>query len=351
MSKLKAIKNFLYVFIFSRLKIKNGEVKDFTLGKLKKPDHNPLIEPEEENDWEKWQTFNPAAILIDDEIHLVYRALGPDGASRFGYARTTDGLIVEERLSYAIYAHKSVGTCLNIEALASGGGFQGCEDPRMMRVEGEDRIYMTYTACDGGLRIGLTSIKVEDFVNKNWKWETPKLISPPGEIHKNWVIFPEKIKGKYAIIHSISPEISIDYRDNLKFNGEERHIESTFTNGGPVEDGWEEYIRGVGAPPIKTKYGWLILYHAMDKNDPGKYKVGAMLLDLEDPQKVLHRSKDPILEPDCWHDNNGFKPGVVYVTGAVAKDGKLYIYYGGADSYVNVAYADFEQFLQNLIQQ
>ncbi len=350
MSTLRAIRDFIKIFLFSRLKQSGGK-EDFKVVRFKKPDHNPLVTPDEDNEWEKSQTFNPAAVLIGEDIHLVYRAMGPDGTSRFGYARTRDGLTVEERLNYPIYMHEAVAECKNIHSLASGGGFRGCEDPRMMKVEGDENIYMTYTACDGGLRVGLASIKEKDFVNKNWNWAKPKLISPPGEVHKNWVIFPEKINGKYAIIHSIAPEISIEYRDNLKFNGEGRYIKSIFKNGKPEEDRWEDFIRGVGAPPIKTKYGWLVFYHAMDKNDPGKYKVGAMLLDLENPEKIVCRSNSPVLEPDGWHDNHGFKAGVVYVTGAVVKDGTLFIYYGGADSYVNVAYADFEKFLQTLISQ
>ena len=79
---------------------------------------------------------------------------------------------------------------------------------------------MTYAAFNGREcpRVALTSIKVDDFLNKEWNWERPVLISPPREIHKNWVIFPEKINGRYVILHSISPEISIAYVDSLKFN-------------------------------------------------------------------------------------------------------------------------------------
>ena len=69
-----------------------------------------------------------------------------------------------------------------------------------------------YTAFDGwgSVRIALTSIGLTDFLKKDWQWKKPTLISPPGEIHKNWVLFPEKINGKFAILHSISPDILID---------------------------------------------------------------------------------------------------------------------------------------------
>src|SRR3989338_10277232 len=91
-------------------------------------------------------------------------------------------------------------------SFTSGGSWGGCEDPRIARVDEGDTIYITYTSCNGDLRVNLSSIKVKDFLNKNWNWSKPKAISPPGEVHKNWVIFPEKINGKYAILHSLSPE-------------------------------------------------------------------------------------------------------------------------------------------------
>jgi predicted GH43/DUF377 family glycosyl hydrolase len=116
------------------------------------------------------------------------------------------------------------------------------------------------------------------------------------------------------------------------------------------ENGWDTCIRGAGPPPIKTKYGWLLFYHAIDKRDPGKYKVGAMLLDLNDPTKILVRSPEPVLEPSEVYEYNGFKGGVVYASGAVLKDGKLLVYYGAADSYIGVAYADFDRFLEELIE-
>ena len=74
----------------------------------------------------------------------------------------------------------------------------------------------------------------------------------------------------------------------------------------------------------------------MDKNEPNRYKVGVMLLDLKDPQKVKYRSAHPILEPEEWYENDG-KPGIVYANGAVVKDGILFVYYGSGDKYIGVA--------------
>lgn len=308
---------------------------------------NPIIKPTQKNSWESWQTFNPGAILLEKKVHFLYRAIGMDGISRLGYAVSNNGFAVGGRLPSFAYEHRLIANSFNFFSYASGGSFGGSEDPRIVQVNKENTLYMTYTACDDGLRVALTSIKLQDFLKKKWKWSQPKLISPPGEVHKNWVIFSEKIKGKYAILTSINPKISIAYRGSLDFKNNE-HIAS-FYDGHSNRHAWSSYIRGAGPPPVKTKLGWLLLYHALDKREPEKYKVGAMLLDLADPTKILYRAQKPVLEPNEYYESNGFKAGVVYALGAVVKNGKLLIYYGGADSYTCVASANLVEFLNALI--
>lgn len=333
-----------------------GKIRDFLLSiflnkkkvrfvDLNRFDGNPILTPNKENNWEAWQTFNPSAVLIDDKVHFLYRAIGEDAVSRFGYAVSSDGMNIDKRLSYPVYTHEGNDSSSSMFSISSGGSFNGAEDPRMVRVGDEDLLYLTYTACEDGLRVGLSAIEIEKFLNQKWHWKKPDLISPPNEVHKNWVIFPEKISGQYAIIHSINPTIQIEYRDSLEFE-EGDHISSFY--GGLEEDGcWDKLLRGAGPPPIKTKDGWLLLYHAMG-DDKSQYKVGAMLLDLQDPSVVLHRSKGPVLKPEEHYENSGFKPGVVYVSGAVKKDGKLMVYYGCSDNYVGVAYAPMDDFLDSI---
>ena len=326
-----------------KIQPKKGVAKSVDLVRSNK---NPIILPRKEYGWEAWQTFNPGVVLLDQKIHFVYRAIGTDGISRLGYAVSKDGITINEQSPYPVYEHKTNNEgVFNVYSFFSGGSFGGAEDPRLARVGNEDTLYMIYTVCNDGLRVGLSSIKVEDFLNKKWKWKRPMLISPPGQVHKNWLLFPEKINGKYAILHSINPHVQIAYLDSLEF-GDKKYIES-FHGGKPRKKYWDMWIRGVGAPPIKTNDGWLIFYHAMDK-DWSKYKVGAMLLDLKDPSKILYRSKKPVLEPKAMYENNGFKGGVVYVSGAVVKDGKLFVYYGGADSCVCVASANLDEFIESL---
>lgn len=233
----------------------------------------------------------------------------------------------------------------NIYSYFSGGGWGGVEDPRLTSIN--DTIFMLYVAMYSGLpQLAITSIGKSDFLDRKWNWQEPKNISPPGVIIKSGVLFPEKIKGKYAIFYRIFPNIWIDFVDDLDFRG------GKYLNGKPCikirKNSWDSRKIGAGTPPIKTKYGWLLIYYGVDERDALKYKIGAMLLDLEDPCKVLARPAEPILEPNEWYENRGHKPGIAYPCGAVVKEGELLIYYGGADSVVAVASADFNEFLEAL---
>lgn len=318
---------------------------------------NPLITPRGENYWESSQTFNPGAILLEGRVHLLYRAIGVDGVSRLGYASSKDGLQIDERPSNPAYEHPlhggepgSIQYVELMQLIASGGGFGGAEDPRIVRVDGEPSLYVTYTAWDvKGIGVALTSITVEDFLNKTWRWKEPVMLSPRDSIHKNWVLFPGKISGRYAVLHSISPSVQVSLLDDLEFR--KPVVIESYHNGVPPRSwgrGWEAYIRGVGPPPLKTEYGWLVFYHAHSKDDFARYKVGALLLDLEEPTRILYWAKEPVLEPSSPYENQGFKPGVIYATGAVVKDGTLTLYYGAADNYVCAAYADLKEFLDAL---
>jgi len=321
---------------------------------LERHESNPIIEPREGNFWEMKATFNPGAIYADRRVHLLYRAIGADDISVLGYAASEDGITITERLDEPAFIPSTTkkpdpNEPATLPAYCSGGGWNGgCEDPRLTLID--DKVYLMYTAFDGwgSIRIALSSIDLGDFLKKNWDWKKPALISPPGEIHKNWMLFPEKINGKFALLHSISPEIRVDYFDTLdELEREERVVTSRYDRISRTGS-WDSWIRGAGPPPIRTKFGWLLFYHAMDIRDPDRYKLGAMILDANDPTKILYRTRVPILEPDMYYENSGFKSGVVYSCGAVVKDGELYVYYGGGDSVVCVAMANLDMFLDEL---
>lgn len=316
---------------------------------LERSPFNPIIEPRLYS-WESKATFNPAAFMADGKIHLIYRAIGDNDVSVLGYASSLDGHNFRDRPTHSIYHKfgKFIKSDDPIDYVSGGGWNGGCEDPRVTLID--YTVYMLYTAFDGwgSLRIALTSIKLDDFKKKRWNWEKPILISPPGEIHKNWVLFPEKINGKFAILHSISPEILIDYIEDFKEFDDTKFINSLHSSSPLWKSSWDNMVRGVGPTPIKTEIGWLVLYHAMDKKDPDRYKLGAMILDFNDPTRILYKSQNPILEPDEYYENEGFKAGVIYSCGAVVKDGELFVYYGGADSVVCVASVELSSLLEDL---
>jgi predicted GH43/DUF377 family glycosyl hydrolase len=319
---------------------------------IKKFKENPIIAPIANHPWESRATFNTAAIYEDGKVHFLYRALGDKDLSVLGYANSRDGFTIDERSEEPAYIPREPfetpgGNSFNsfAEHFASGGGYGGVEDPRITRVD--NRIYLTYVAFDGATnpRLALSSISVEDFVKNDWsKWEKPKLISPPGMTNKSAVILPKKINGKYVVFHRVYPNILVDYLDDLQFD---EYLQGHHFIP-PRKGFWDSKKVGAGAPPMETKDGWLMIYQSVGYQDPSRYKIGAMMLDINNPSKVLYRTHLPIIEPQEDYENNGFKAGVVYPCGSVIKDGKLFIYYGGADSVVCAASADLDQFLDQM---
>ena len=285
--------------------------------------------------------------MIGDKVHFLYRAIGSDLISRFGYANSRDGINLDERMDEPVYQYNSMRPSFN--SCASGGSLGGIEDPRIVKIG--DTVHVTYTVCDDdGLGVGISSIKVDDFLDKDWDRARIRVISPLGETHKNWVLFPEKINGRYAILHSISPKILIDYLDDVEFEGEGligSHHSGVLKGG--WNGGWESWIRGIGPPPIRTDYGWLVFYHALPKHISGGYCIGTMLLDLDDPTTILHRARAPILTP--WDNVEGVKPNVVYACGAVVKGDEVLVYYGANDTTVRVAHTNLDGFLNGLMTQ
>lgn len=141
----------------------------------------------------------------------------------------------------------------------------------------------------------------------------------------------------------------VDFVDDLDFDGKKRWLEGQFKiPTRALSSDWDNLKVGSGPPPIKTKEGWLLIYQAVSSFDESRYKIGAMLLDLKDPTKVLARTRTPILEPIATYENEGWKAGVVYPCGAVIINDHLFVYYGGADTVVCVASVKLEPFLEQL---
>lgn len=301
---------------------------------------NPIITADAEHSWESKATFNPAAIRIHGNTYILYRAFSEDNTSSIGCAISKDGIHIDERLPEPVYIPRE-----EFESKKIAGANSGCEDPRLTKIG--EHIYMCYTAYDGigPPRVAVTSITVENFLQRNWQWEKPVLITPPGFDEKDTCIFPEKTGGKYFILHRAGDEICGDYFKTLDFGIETVH--KCIRVIGPRINSWDSLKVGISAPPIKTKEGWLLLYHGISKSH-GTYRVGALLLDLEDPAIVLARSTDPIFEPEEIYEKTGIVNNVVFPCGAVLEGGMLYLYYGGADKVVGVATMELEVILRAL---
>ncbi len=308
--------------------------------KLTRYKWNPIITPRPTSNWESKFTFNPAAVYEGGRVHIVYRAMNDEYKSVLGYASSEDGEHFDERLSDPIYTSRE-DTQKKIDPI-----YHSCEDPRITKIK--DKLYMCYTAFDGKTPtvVSLTSIKVRDFLDHKWNWETPRIISDPVRSDKNTCILPEKIKGNYIFFHRLEHKIWLDSFKDLKFVG------GRWLDGEPMmhprEESWDSQKVGIAGPPIKTEEGWLLIYHGLSKHDK-KYRLSAALLGLENPGKVLARLEYPILEPETDYENVGDRPGTVFGCGNVIIADKLYIYYGAADQVVAVASCTMNDLLSALI--
>lgn len=309
---------------------------------LKRYPGNPIIKPNPHNKWESKYTLNPGAMEINKKIHIVYRAMGYDDTSVLGLAVSGNGFTIEERLDKPIYVPRE-----DFEKKFHQG-FSGCEDPRITRID--DTIYISYTAFDGknATRVALSTISADDFYNHKWNFSKPVLITPPGVDDKNAGIFPERIKGKFVILHRIAPCIWIDTVDNLNFDG------NIFLKGeilmAPREDKWDSLKIGIAGPPIKTNDGWLLIYHGLSRED-NMYRLGVALLDENNPYQIRARLDYPILEPTEDYEHSGYRPGTVFSCGAIVRNNQLLVYYGAGDHVIGVAYIELDSLLSEIKEQ
>jgi len=245
---------------------------------------------------------------------------------------------------------------------------------------------MTYVALSNhpkekGRDIKTALVKIGNIDNPN-TYERIGVITPEGTEDKDVIIFPEPINGKYVMIHR--PH-NWRKKDILKADGkiyvkkEDRYVEwlldelpdyfpekpsmwicysydmkKWFNHKLLAEPAywWEELKIGAGTQPIKTEYGWLLIYHGVSNNDGRKYyRAGAMLLDINNPERIIARTREPVLEPEYDFEINGITNFVVFPEGAIVKDKKLFVYYGCADKYVGVATICLNEFLEWLIEE
>ncbi len=306
---------------------------------IKRAKCNPIIAPNPDHAFETRATFNAATLDVGSDTHILYRAMSNDNTSTIGYARTTNGEKIVERLPEPVYVPRA-----DFE-LKKGdqNGNSGCEDPRLTKIS--DRVYMLYTAYDGVVppRIALTSISLKDFKAKRFNWSKPILTSMDGVDDKDGCLLPEKVNGKYVLLHRIGGEICADYFDDLSFK---RRANRCFEVMGPRRGSWDSRRIGIAGVPIKTSKGWLCVYHGISNTT--SYRLGVALFDLKDPTKLISRLADPILEPKEDYETAGEVPKVIFSCGASVRKDKLFIYYGGADKVIGVASLSMKRLLEAL---
>ncbi len=305
---------------------------------FKRYEKNPILESVSAHPWEDKAVFNPAAVELNGEVHIVYRAMGNEDTSVMGLAISKNGKDINERIKEPIYTPQ-----LAFESKSHPGN-SGCEDPRITQIE--DTLHMFYTAYDGNNPPGVaaTRITVKDFLNKSWNWSEPSMITPAGIDNKDACLFPGKVKGRYYIFHRAHNHICLDPIKSLDFKNDK--IESFTPIVGPRIGMWDSQKVGIAAPPIRTKKGWLLFYHGV--SDKSVYRVGALLLQLKDPTVIISRTTNFIFEPETYYEKNGQVAHVVFPCGVVNRKGTIFMYYGGGDSVVGVATAKLEQILKAL---
>jgi predicted GH43/DUF377 family glycosyl hydrolase len=339
---------------------------------------NPVLKPNLENDWESFKVYNPGAFFEDDTYHLFYRAMnrGDNWRSSLGYATSSDGE------TFTQFPKPLLSPETQDEK-------RGLEDPRITKVG--ETYFMAYAAFDGDdVRLNIaTSNNLKDWTKHGKAFSEFQFLKNGGkkfgcvdgkitlnneraigkERSKSGGIFPEKIDGKYWMIFGEHTMWLAHSEDGLQWSVEPGTFLEPRT-GQYFDNAFVE----MGPPPIKTEKGWLVLYHGIDEWQT--YRLGILLLDLNDPQKIIYRSDDFIFEPEADYEMKGLvdvlpggmtkiqkmndvevedfleesvqnkrMPAVVFCCGAVIVESELRIYYGAGDSYICTATAPLKVIL------
>lgn len=323
-------------------------------------------------EFENEAVLNPAAIRINDSVHLFYRAVRNGNHSTIGYCKFDGPLTLSERSDKPFMSPE-----LDYES-------QGVEDPRIVKID--SLYYMTYTAYNGVNALGalatsrdLVHFKKQGIIVPIMTYDRfVSLAEPVGKINENYLnnqkfynqegdpeenkllwdknvmFFPRRIKGKLAFLHRIRPGIQLVTVKSLK------ELTKTFWDNyitnmhdhiviDPLYKHESDYIGG-GCPPIETEHGWLMIYHGVQDTNKGLVysACAAALLDLDDPTKVIARLPYSLFSPEYNWELIGDVNNVVFPTGAVVFGDTLFIYYGAADSHIACASVSLSKLMEEL---
>ena len=277
---------------------------------------------------------NPAAHLVGGDVLLLLRVIDDKDRSHLFVARSTDG----------ISGWRVEPTALLSPDDPDAGWYDnwGCEDPRITYLDELGQYVITYVGYSR-FGAGVCQALTTDFT------AAKRLGMAIHPYNKDAAVFPRKIGGRFLMLHRPTSgpleNIWISESDDLLHWGNPRCVLEE-----AQQPGWDSGKVGAGPPPLETDDGWFLIYHGVKLLENGwEYRVGLALLDKDDPAKLVHRWPEWVFGPQEAYELRGATPGVVFPTGLVIKDHKLFLYYGAADTTVGLATAktdmlrDFER--------
>lgn len=329
---------------------------------IKRCEENPIVVPGI-HDWRKAAVFNPGVLYRDGKFLMYERAAGSllPFITSIGLLESEDGIHFKMAQDEPVFTGDMLG-------FPQGS----VEDARVVEIDG--KIYMCYALQPYAFDCHPTGYTLPEYVPEKYpQWKenhTEYMITrsgiavsedgrkfeqlcytTPAEIDdRDNVLFPEKINGKFALLRrpmqyvgekygTEYPGIWISYSDDL-MEWSEPTLVATAEN---LE--WEGTKIGAAATPLKTEKGWLLFYHGVDCSNV--YRVGVMLLDLDDPSKVIGRAKNFVMEPETYYERHGLViPNTIFPTSALYKDGEVYLYYGCCDTCISLAKVSLEEIMQ-----
>ncbi len=319
------------------------------------------------NKWESKSVCNPTAIKYKNEIHLLYRGVDENSISSIGHAIIKNGKV--KRFSQPVLFPEE-----DYE-------IKGVEDPRVTKIG--NTFYLLYTAFDG------ENARIAYAVSNNLtKWEKKGVISPNIKVNeaikmvrerryrkawkrqkksypdsflwdKDGVLFPEKINGRFTMLHRFKPEIQIvtfkDFSELKKRRFWVDYIKNIHKHTIMKRKfKWESGFIGPGAVPIKIKNEWLLIYHAtkrlyylLSRKDRADYiyTAGAVLLN---SKRELKRLSYPLFKPELDWEKEGSVNDVVFPEGAILDGKNLKIFYGCSDRRIGMAELNIDELLKEI---
>lgn len=274
--------------------------------------------------------YNSAVLPYNGEFVGVFRADHKNGRANIHFGRSKDG--------YSFEIDDNVIPWVDEQGNPNPVSY--AYDPRFLKIG--DTYYVVWCDDMKGASIGMGMTK--DF--KIWI----RLPNPLMPFNRNGVLFPRKVNGNYILLsrpsdsaHTPFGDIYMSESPDLIYWGKHRWV---MGKGG--QGWWQGTKIGAGPVPIETTKGWLLFYHGVSNTCNGfVYSFGAVLLDINDPAKVLLRTRDYLLTPEKEYETTGFVPNVAFPCANVycAEKGKISIYYGAADTYTAMAHCQVDELL------